>query len=259
MILWYRRPMARGYWTSLPDTIDLEGEQLVFDTHGTPMDMEWSLSTTELCDPIRGRVGRSFIETGFGVEVLREILARIGGPPPESFPPEPPPPPALKPPRRRRAPKPGATIQAPPIAPPPPPAPIPPAIEGPVHLAIALFSDVIIAAGLPMPQMAAPVMESESVALDGAEGQVARWRMFGTTGPTGVEAGVEGETAWWNPHTPARSSVTAKILDHRAGLRAIFVSAEAPFDAWELRTIGQDLIPRAWLEAWLAKRERRLV
>lgn len=251
--------MARGYWTSLPDTIDLEGERLVFDTHGTPMDMEWSLSTTELCDPERGQSGRNFIQTGFGIEVLREILARIGGPPPESFPPEPPkPPPAPNPLRRRRR-RTSVAPTPPPIAPPPPPAPIPPAVEGPVHLAIALFSDVIIAAGLPMPPMAAPALESESVALDGAEGQIARWRMSGTTGPDGIEAGVDAETAWWSPHTPARSSVTAKILDRRAGLRAIFVSAEAPFEAWEVRIIGQELIPRSWLEAWLRKRERRLV
>ena len=107
--------------------------------------------------------------------------------------------------------------------------------------------------------MAAPTLESGNVALDGGEGQIARWRMFGSTGVEGIEAGVEAETAWWNPHTPARSSVTARIIDRRAGLRAIFVSAEAPFDAWEVRTIGQELIPRAWLEAWLGRRERRLV
>jgi hypothetical protein len=221
------------------------------------------MTTAELCDPERGQSGRNFIQRGFGIEVLREILAKIGGPPPESFPPEPPkPPPGPNPLLKRRRRKKVASPLAPPtpLAPPaPPPAPIPPAIEGPVHLAIALFSDVIISTGLPMPRMAAPTMESETGIVDGAECQVTRWRMSGTTGPDGVEAGVEAETASWNPHTPARSSITTKILDRRTALRAIFVSAEAPFEVWELRTVGEELVPRSWLEAWLRKRERRLV
>lgn len=291
--------MTRRHWSSPPDSIDLDGDWLTFDTRGTPMDMEWSLSAADLCHPEKGRVAREFIERGFGVEVLREVMALIGTgasraevPPlaeaaaPQAAAPSvaaqataPPEPVAQATARPERV-APQATAAPEPVAPAPrataasepeaqvPPATAPPEAVAPApqatapppaHLGIALMSDLLIAAGLPTHGFVVTAT-TDYAQIDGAELPIERWQMAGAWGEkgAGIEASTEAETAYWNPHTPARTSLSVRILDRRAGLRMISLSAEEPYSEWSLRELGDPMVPREWVVAWLTRNNARL-
>ncbi len=243
------------FWSSPPDKLWLEEGQLCFDTSGTPMDQDWSSSIAEFIDVSKPHYAHQFIRNAFGIEVLRELLARFGGPPPEAFPPPPPPPPVKRRRRARRSASKPLVVPAPVVA--SPPAPVEPPLatpdpDAPVALALSLLDALLAAAGLEALRLGPAECATHEVPMDGASGTVTRWRRVGHLGE-GVEAAVEAEVSRWNPHTIARSRVSLRLLDRRGPeLRALFLSAEPPWQTWSVRELGAPTVDLAVVERLLA-------
>lgn len=126
-------------------------------------------------------------------------------------------------------------------------------VVAPVALAVALLADLLAAAGLPDTPLGPPVTATRDTPIDGAGPYVSTWKRSGQIGPAdaGVEVAVASETAWWNPHTIARSSVRVSVIDRRAGTRMLQISAEPPFQDWRVLQDGDVLVPREWIDDWL--------
>lgn len=208
------------FWSDGDDRMWLEGDRVRFDTAGTPMDQEWSISVADFLDPRDGAVARVQALRGFGEEGLRKLLARLGGPTFEEYAAGTVPTPFHFISRERR---------------------------GPSELAVKVMCDVLARAALPFPSFK---MESRSTIhqIDGADCEAQEWTYAGKR--DGVEAYVQAETSWWNPTTVNQQSVTLAVLDRRAGFRSFYLSSSPPWDKWEARGTAA-LVEKEWLESRL--------
>lgn len=203
-------------WSAYDERMWLDGDDVGFDTVGTPMDQEWSISLAKFLHPTEGQVARAQAVRGFGEEGLRELLARVGGPTLEDYA--------------------AGTAPVPPVW-------LSRARRGPTERAIALMCDVIARRGWPFPSFRA-ASRSTGVEIDHAICTTETWTYAGSRGE--VEAEVRAETAFWNPHTPASESVRLRVKGPEGWL---VVETAPPWTTW--RAWGEGRIVE---EAWLAAR-----